>query len=385
MACGPAGMALGRRAYYCIVRWSFLLLLIPGLARGQALTPMHLTDLPALLYEVSGTMVVDGRGWVVMDSFNPPVLHQVDRSSGNILRSVTIGNAANVDWEEITADGSHVYVGDIGNNLGARTDLRILRFPLALLQDEAVNMVEAETIAYSYEDQTDFTPVPDGTNWDCEAMVAIDDSLFLFTKNWVDQRTHLYALPAQPGTHVARLRGTMDVQGLITGASLRADGGSIALIGHTPDVEPFIWQLSGSSGHAFLSGAAQRRVLDMPVAQTEGIAWYAPDSVLISHEGGTDAPARLWRLHLDLFTGVEGGPAMTAPLFLLDAAQRQLVVKGTGQRTEVRIIDLHGRVQYDALANSDDRIDLRALASGTYVYEQRTERLTQRARFVLSQ
>lgn len=385
MACGPAGMALGRRAYYCIVRWSFLLLWIPGLVRGQALTPVHLTDLPALLNEVSGTMVVDGRVWVVMDSFNPPVLHQVDRSSGNILRSVTIGNAVNVDWEEITSDATYAYVGDIGNNLGARTDLRILRFPLALLQDEAVNMVEAETIAYSYEDQTDFTPMPDGTNWDCEAMVAMDDSLFLFTKNWVDQRTHLYALPAEPGTHLAQRRGTLDAQGLITGASSRADGSSIALIGHSTDMEPFVWQLSGFTDHAFFSGGAQRRVLDMPPAQTEGIAWCAMDSVLISHESGTDAPARLWRLHLDLFTGVEGSPAMTAPPFLLDAAQRQLVVKGTGERTEVRIIDLNGRVLYNAQANSDDRIDLRALASGTYVYEQRTERLTQRARFVLSQ
>ncbi|HEY0978422.1 MAG TPA: T9SS type A sorting domain-containing protein [Flavobacteriales bacterium] len=366
------------------MRWSTLLFLLPASAFGQALQPTLLSTLPQALDEVSGMVMVDGAAWVVLDSFNPAVLHQVDPATGAIVRSLTITGAANVDWEELTTDGEYVYIGDIGNNLGMRTDLRILRFPLAVLQDEDATSTPVETIAFAYADQTDFTPALDGSNWDCEAMVALDDSLFLFTKNWVDQRSHLYVLPAQPGTHLAVRRDTLNAQGLITGAASLPDGSSIALIGHTMGVEPFIWQLSAFPGHDLCGGAAERRMLDMPPEQTEGIAWAATDTVLISNERGNSGPARLWRLHLDLFDGIAERSIRRVALFHPDPATDELTIAGAPERAHLRILDSEGRTVLQGSVINGDPVDVHMLPAGPYVLQLSTGGTVVRDRLVIA-
>ncbi len=120
--------------------------------------------------------------------------------SGLVTRTITISNATNVDWEDITQDDTSIYIGDIGNNNGNRTDLKIYK----ISKTDFINTtsVAAETIAFTYADRLDFTANPNNTVWDSEALVSFNETnLLLFSKNWVDGITKAYLVPKEPGVY----------------------------------------------------------------------------------------------------------------------------------------------------------------------------------------
>lgn len=54
--------------------------------------------------------------WVAEDSGNKNKIYGLD-TDGKITHTVTLENAKNVDWEDLTADEEgNLYVGDFGNN-----------------------------------------------------------------------------------------------------------------------------------------------------------------------------------------------------------------------------------------------------------------------------
>lgn len=269
-------------------------------ACAQALTPTHLTDLPPLLQEASGLLRMGSDTWVILDSGNDHALYRVSEQNGEVLQQVTLSNATNVDWEAISTDGTYIYVADVGNNAGARTDLRVYRFPSAALTNGATS-ITVDTIRFQYNDQVDFTPLPDGTNWDCEALLAKDDSLFLFTKNWVDGRTDMYVLPALPGDHAAVRRGGFDTQGLVTSASYDQVSGRVALLGHTAlGMEPFVWILSGFNANAVFSGQQVHHVLLTGPLQAEAVAWSSLGEVIIANEWSEGHDQALWSVDIPM-------------------------------------------------------------------------------------
>lgn len=344
------------------------LLALSTLAHGQALQPTLLSTLNEPLHETSGLLHLDGAVWTHGDSGNPNKLYRIDPANGSILREVVLVNASNVDWEEMTHDGNMVYVGDFGNNLGARTDLCIYRFPLAALLDDGVTEVVCDTIRFAYADQTDFTPVFQATNYDCEAFLAKDDSLFLFTKNWGDQRSNLYVLPAQPGFHQAVLRDTLGSMGMITAAAHDAEHGVIALLGFTLGFEPFVWRLSGYSGNDLLGGDRRRAVIRMPPQQTEAIAWAGVDSVLFTNELSGFGPARLWAMQLPVNVGME--QLADRPLRLFpNPATTEVRVHGLEGRAEVRVYDMQGRSVLAVSLERDAPLSVQQLPPGAYLVE----------------
>ena len=118
------------------------------------------------------------------DSGNSNQLFDINTTDGSITRTVTISNATNVDWEDLAYDDTYIYIADIGNNTGSRTDLKIYR----VLRSDYVNntSVIAEIINYSYSNQVDFTPSAFATNFDAEALIHFNNKLYIFTKNWID-------------------------------------------------------------------------------------------------------------------------------------------------------------------------------------------------------
>jgi hypothetical protein len=137
---------------------------------------------------------------------------------------------------------------------------------------------------FSYANQTNFKKRSYQHSFDCEAMVALNDSLFLFTKNWENQRTVLYAMPAQAGNYQLQPRGGFDAGGLITGAAISNDHQKLALIGYV-DYESFAWIFSDVHGSDFLSAPRVRiNFRDLVFVQTEAICFVAADSVVFSCE-----------------------------------------------------------------------------------------------------
>lgn len=344
------------------------LLLLPFLVGAQPLTPELITELPGLLNETSGVLRLGDDTWIGLDSDNSNTLYRVDLNTGSIVQEVVLANATNVDWEDLATDGTWVYVGDIGNNAGARTDQRIYRFALAALSNSATE-VNVETIAYHYEDQTDFTPAYDDTNWDCEAMLAVDDSIFLFTKNWLDGYTHLYALPAVPGDHAAMLRDVFNAQGLITGAALDAGSGTIALLGHTEDAyAPFVWTLRGYEGHHFFGGTNTHHPITLSALQAEAIEFETPYTLVMGNEWSVDHAPSLWHLELPMAVSQRSSSVKHVHAFPLPA-DMHVNVDAADIAKRASVFDLNGALLATVDVREQGAIDLPYLSPGEYLLE----------------
>ena len=101
--------------------------------------------------------------------------------SGKLINKIKIANATNIDWEDITSDEEFLYIGDIGNNLNKRKDLKIYRIKKLDLISE--NSISAESMSYSYADQLEFPPVDSLKNFDAECLIAAYGDLWIFSKN----------------------------------------------------------------------------------------------------------------------------------------------------------------------------------------------------------
>lgn len=105
-------------------------------------------DLPIILNESSGAIFFNDKLIIHNDSGNENKLYELDTNSRVITRTVTVTNATNVDWEDITQDNTSIYIGDIGNNNGDRNDLKIYKINKS---DYLIsNNVTAEIINLSY-------------------------------------------------------------------------------------------------------------------------------------------------------------------------------------------------------------------------------------------
>lgn len=219
--------------------------------------------------ETSGLIAFNKLLWTHNDDHDTTV-YGLD-SLGKIQKKVILKQVTNHDWEEISQDSSFIYLGDFGNNYsGNRTDLNILKI-------EKKSFLEGnpaiEKISFQYSDQTDFSAKkPNTTNFDCEAFIVSKDSIYLFTKQWKTSKTNIYVLPNQSGTHVARLKHTINTKGLVTGATYLESKKTIVLCGYSRLGKPFLYLLYDFKNTDFLSGNKRRIKLKLPFHQIEGIA-----------------------------------------------------------------------------------------------------------------
>ena len=197
--------------------------------------------LPSTIEENSGLLFYNDKLITHNDSGNLANLYELDTITNQITRTIQISNAINVDWEDIAQDNDYIYIGDIGNNLGSRTDLKIYKIQKSDYLTN--NTVTASVINFSYEDQTDFTNNSD-TNFDAEAMVVIGNNIHIFTKNHTNLETNQYIIPKTLGTHTATLINSYNVAGLITGATLNTSNNSVFLCGYNQSLQPFLVLLS---------------------------------------------------------------------------------------------------------------------------------------------
>ena len=304
-----------------------LLLLLAGqLLSGQTLPLTYVTGVPTQVAETSGLLVSNSnKFWSHNDSGDGPQLYCFD-SSGVLLRTLYVRNASNVDWEEVTRDtAGRVYLGDFGNNLNNRGNLRIYRIPNP---DTVVgDSVTAEIIAFSYPDQVNFPPVDSLKKFDMEAMVAHGDSLFLFSKNRTapfDGYTRRYRLPQDSGTYVATLvdsfytgPGPLFQYG-ITGAALSPNQEHLILTSSDR-----CWFFSCFSGTDYFGGSAVQ--LQYSFTQKEAVAWlndqtiYLTDEVVNGQFGGDlyRANVATWTAEPQVFLGND--TTLTGDSLLLNA------------------------------------------------------------------
>lgn len=193
-------------------------------------------ELPERVKETSGLLFLDGKIITHNDSGDAANLYEIDSLSGIIVRTVSISNATNIDWEDMAENDTHIFIADIGNNNGDRLDLKIY----SILKSDFKNntSISAEIISFSYEDQADFSSQPNSSNFDAEGIVVYENNLLIFTKNWADFETNVYKIPLNAGSYIASKVSSANVEGLITSAVYNTD--RFFLTGYDTSLKPFL-------------------------------------------------------------------------------------------------------------------------------------------------
>lgn len=230
--------------------------------------PLSGNNLESVLSETSG-LVYWNNVLLTHNDNSDTNIYCLDTLNGAILRSYKLTGVKNTDWEEISQDKGFIYIGDFGNNCGDRKDLKILKISkTSLLNDSPI----IDSIRFSYSNQSVFNQACNNNDFDCEAFIVSDDSIYLFTKQWAAHCTSIYSLPKSHGDFVAKYRSTLDVNGLVTGATYSESDRIIALSGYSDKLDPFVYLLYDFRNDDFLNGNKRKIEVLLPFHQTEGIA-----------------------------------------------------------------------------------------------------------------
>ncbi len=237
--------------------------------------------LPDIVSETSGLIFYDGKLITHNDSGGRPQLYEIDTTSLEITRTVTIENVENIDWEDIAQDETHIYIGDFGNNVGTRTDLRILKISKSTY--DISTSIPAEVISFSYQDQFDF--IDNGpSDWDAEALFVLNDQLIILTKQWQSMGTKAYAISKIPGHYQLEPIDDFQIDGLVTGATFNPITETLFIIGYTSVLTPFTFKISSITQSSIFTDLIERTDLNVGLAQMESITYVDGETYFLSSE-----------------------------------------------------------------------------------------------------
>lgn len=252
-------------------------------SESTKMTPkLFIQELSSHLNETSGLILFDDLLWTINDSGGENKIYGFS-FKGKIKREIEIDDAENVDWESLTQDKKHIYIGDFGNNRGNRNNQSIYKIKKKDIKKKESQKVKSKKLKFDFEDQKDYNYNP-RTAYDCEAMVEFKDAIYLFTKNRKNFSTTVYKIPKQNDEYKLEPIEKFDVDALITGADISPDEKMLALIGYK-NLKPILWIFSDISPGKFFDGQKERYELDfINGAQTEGICFLNQDSLAVSCE-----------------------------------------------------------------------------------------------------
>ncbi|MEM7162776.1 MAG: hypothetical protein AAF487_10105 [Bacteroidota bacterium] len=256
-----------------------------GFICGKAqIDPIFISDLPIDIDESSGLQKTGNNSfWSHNDTDSDPLIFNLD-ASGNFLEEIVLQGVSHVDLEDLAYDGEiFFYVGDFGNNLNDRTDLKIYRIPNPDLLSDFAN---PEVINFTLSDQTEFPPTENEQNFDIEAMFYFGGNLHLFSRNRsnpFDGIIKHYRLNPEPGNQVAELVNSTfgnlsSNHSSITAADVNESGSRIALLSNS---SVFIFR--NFDGDNFFGGDLTYNFFNTTKPR-EGIAFIDNCKVRISQE-----------------------------------------------------------------------------------------------------
>ena len=240
------------------------------------------------LKETSGLILFDDKMWSLNDGGGKNELYAINLQ-GDITQTVELSSATNTDWECLAHDENFIYIGDVGNNRGDRTDLRVYKVSKGNIStDEDFIRIPSDVIKFSYADQIDFTTREYQHEFDCEAMFSFGDQLYLFSKDWKKMRTTVYRLPKENGEYTLEAVTEYNTNGLITGADISSDGNYFALLGYSiagiNDLIPFIRIFKFDEEQVFSTKSLYFSMISIRGSQTEGIIFLEDGSLVFSTE-----------------------------------------------------------------------------------------------------
>ena len=236
--------------------------------------------------------------WTVEDSGNAPQLFALD-IKGELVHTVTITDAQNNDWEDLTSDKQgNLYIGDFGNNKNERKDLSIYKISASDLNKKETSV--AEKISFFFPEQTLFPPKKSERFYDVESFFLFKDHFYLFTKNRsskFDGTTLLYQVPNESGNHPAKLISSFKTcdnfnHCAVTSADISPDGKKVALLSSDK-----VWIFTDFNSNNFLSGKVKQIDLKS-FTQKEGICFVGNEKLYITDEKDKKTGGKLYQLLL---------------------------------------------------------------------------------------
>jgi len=247
---------------------------------------MKTVSVDAKLKEISGIEFDKyKRLWAINDGGDGPILYMLNKD-GSVAREVTVSNAKNVDWEDMTQNRfGHFFLGDFGNNDNDRRWLTIYKIenPIDIKSDST----EAEIIKFTYPQMSKDKVAPHEKNYDLEAFVEFNRHLYLFTKNRTkpfDGITKLYKVGDHAANFDAQLIGefktckTLEKLCWITSAAISPDRTKLVLLDSTS-----LWLFENFEGDNFFSGDVSRIDLGI-VTQKEAVTFYDDNTLVFTDE-----------------------------------------------------------------------------------------------------
>lgn len=223
--------------------------------------------------------------WAINDGGDKAKLYQVDKS-GEVKKTITITNAKNIDWEDMTQDDfGHFFLGDFGNNENLRKWLTIYKIENPI--DIKGNTTQAEIIKFNYPEHQTFPPTDENKEFDVEAFIYYKKHLYLFTKNRTtpfNGITTLYKIGDHAANFDAEKLSTFKTCTLaeklcwITSAALSPSRKRLALLDSQR-----IWLFENWQGDDFFSGDVYQIDLGI-VTQKEAITFYNEDYIVFTDE-----------------------------------------------------------------------------------------------------
>ncbi|SHM58309.1 SdiA-regulated [Flavobacterium chilense] len=274
---------------YNLMKKSFLVIVSIVLLACQQQSNANfktLYSLPKKLKEVSGITYFPETNMIytLEDSGNKNAIYALN-AKGKIAKTITITNATNVDWEDITKDkNENIYIGDFGNNDNERKDLCIYKIAKNQLnKDQAVAEYK---ISFSYPEQTEFPPKKKELFYDVESFFELNGYFYLFTKNrskGFDGTAFIYKIKNAAGTQKAVRIGefkTCDNYNhcVLTSATISPDGKKVVLLSHDKIVV-----FKGYKGDLFHKGSQSEISLNH-FSQKEAIVFKDNNTLLIADE-----------------------------------------------------------------------------------------------------
>lgn len=280
-----------------------LLVLASLAALGSMVQALQMAAAPAPLAKVQSKEITEMSGivrsgrfkdtyWVHNDSGDTARLFAI-RGDGKSIGSqggISIRNATNIDWEDITREGDTLIVSDMGNNKNRRHNLGVYLVPEP--DPKTAKEAPASTfIPIAYPDQTDFPP-KGAYEFDCEALFSLRGKLYFITKHRINSffpasTAKLYRLDTRDPLHtnVLTLVDRAELGGWVTSASVSPDGTRLAVLTHLPQQSVWLFDVGGKDDH-FLSKSPARRILLKDMKQTEGICWDDNRTLRVTNEQG---------------------------------------------------------------------------------------------------
>ncbi|MEO6191157.1 MAG: T9SS type A sorting domain-containing protein [Saprospiraceae bacterium] len=254
---------------------------------AQSISIKDHCDFPNSISESSGICTINNGHsfWTINDSDGKPQLYEID-SNCNILRTVEVKNATNVDWEEIcTDDQGNIFIGDFGNNSNNRKDLKIYKiYNIDLIQSDKVM---ADIINFQYSNQSEFPPSDAFKNFDMEAMIWLNNKIHLFSKNRTSPfsgYTYHYKVEDKAGDYKINPADSFitgpgpSILFWVTAAAISPDHNKLILLSHDR-----IWLFFPLNQEKFFESPVKQITLGH-YSQKEGICFDSNTDLFISDE-----------------------------------------------------------------------------------------------------